>query len=135
MERNCEYARVDFSAGEKAAADVQACQQAVVAADKNLIDLRNSGVSEDIIQDAQAERHAAQEKLDTAYKALIDATGSLPARISTVDDDEAEESDDDGEEGEAESGDEDEGIEQLQSSTLIDDDEEDDSGDFKVEQH
>ena len=95
---------------DQATVKVHDCQQAVNAADKALIELRNSGVDEgnymsyvldnltsysapDIIATAQAERHTAQVNLDAAYKNLIDLHARMPEKIKNVDDVEAEDSD------------------------------------------
>jgi hypothetical protein len=82
----------------------------VDACDKQLIELRNSGVSEgahnlpihllisvdlylchkDQIQEAQEARHIAQERYDAAFKAFMDFIQTRPMKIADVDEAEAE---------------------------------------------
>ncbi|KAI0685397.1 hypothetical protein BC835DRAFT_1384192 [Cytidiella melzeri] len=87
---------------------VHYAREDVNACDKRLIELRNSGVSEDEVQQAQEARHVAQERYDAAFKAFMDFSNNNPMRIASVDDEEALTSDDEDDMSSEEDGDEDE---------------------------
>lgn len=124
---------------------MQASQEAVAAAEKALIELRNSGVDEgkrvapissnapltavsyaEIISDAQIARHSAQERLDAAYRSLVAAEGGVPDKIAHIDDEEAEESENESEE---DKDDDMEPVDLEDDVQLADDNEDVDEGD------
>jgi len=70
--------------------EVDAARREVAEWEKRLVEIRNSAnASEEEIQVAQAARHAAQERLDSAYEAFVAFTDGQPMRNASVDEEDA----------------------------------------------